>query len=181
MKGIEEKDYSNFDYLSLTVKKESAEEVIASYGAFCWQETERKEDKQYHDVLHLTFKREHKINNKDRLQYLQVAFEALINERSQLKSRKHNKSNAVISTAGALFGCVLVGIIALVLYINSTLAIVLGSVMVAFEAALALAGIFTFRRLRKKERKVYSDRKEKLDKEINSMLAEAICLTGEKL
>ena len=37
MKGIEEKDYANFDYLSLTVKKESAEEVITSYGAFRWE------------------------------------------------------------------------------------------------------------------------------------------------
>lgn len=181
MKERTEKDYANFDYLSLTVKKESAEEVVASYGVFCWEEIERRADKQYSDILHITFKRVHKIENKDRLQYLQVEYESHLNKRSAIKIRKHYKSNMIISTALALLGCFLFGIIALVFFIKSTLSIVLGSVLIAIEAGLSVLLIYIVRKLRRKERVVFDDTTNKLNKDINKILAEAVCLTGEKL
>ena len=64
MKKKQNKDYWNYDYIDLSVKVNNVEEVVLAYNKLGWQETNRFADKQYKDVLHLSFKREHKIQKK---------------------------------------------------------------------------------------------------------------------
>lgn len=181
MKGKKELDYWNNDYLSLTVKENSVEEIVSSYGAFCWKEIERRADRQYSDVMHVTFTRPHKIENKDKLQFLQVCFEALINERSLINKRKHYKSQMMLSLVLTLGVGVLLGALALVFFLQNTLSIVLGSTLVALEACLTFFLAFKIRKIKIKETKRFNEKSENITKQINKIWAEAICLTGERI
>ena len=51
MKGQEKIDYHNYDQINLTVKRQNADEVILSYGAFLWEKIEEKEDKYECNVV----------------------------------------------------------------------------------------------------------------------------------
>ena len=57
MKKEINKDYWNYDYLDLTVKKDKVDELISTYNAFRWEQTDMWWDKQYSDIIHLSFKR----------------------------------------------------------------------------------------------------------------------------
>ena len=57
MKKEINKDYWNYDYLDLTVKKDKVDELISTYNSFRWEQTDMWWDKQYSDIIHLSFKR----------------------------------------------------------------------------------------------------------------------------
>ncbi len=180
MKGQNKIDYNNYDQINLTVKRQNAEEVILSYGAFLWEKIEEKEDKQYHDILHLSFIRPHKIPNKDRLQLLQVHYEQLINERAVVENKKHAKSQALFATVGAFGFSAILGIIALVFYLTSTFAVVGATAFVVLQTTLAVLLIYKARKVIVKEKESFIFKIEELHGKLEKILLEAKALTGAK-
>ena len=180
MKGQNKVDYNNYDQINLTVKRQNADEVILSYGAFLWEKVEEKEDKQYHDILHLSFIRPHKIPNKDRLQLLQVHYEHFINERAVAENKKHAKSQALFVTAGVIGFSLVLGILALIFYLTSTFAIVGATVFIVLQSALFVFLILKAKGTMAKEKKNFIFKREELHGYIEKILSEAKDFTGAK-
>ena len=178
MKESIKKDYWNFDYIDLTVKRKNAQEVKDFYGVFLWQEISRKEDRQYHDILHLSFKRPHKIDNKDRLQLLQVRYESELNKRAILDGKKYSKSQAISFLVAALGATAVIGALSLFYYGQSLSAYVGGGLLTVATIALTIIAILFVKKLRRKERAVCAYKTEKINQTIRSILTEARTLTG---
>lgn len=178
MKKEINKDYWNYDYLDLTVKKDKVDELISTYNSFRWEQTDMWWDKQYSDIIHLSFKRQHKIENKDRLQYLQVKYENLLNEDSFLLSRRHAKSQAVISISLVFGVSALLGFLSLIFLIKSTLSIVFGSILVLAQAIISVYLFRRIRNLRKKEKQNYKEKSQDIKLKIDGIIAEAKLLAG---
>jgi len=86
------KDINNFDYQTIVVRKEKADEVLANYKSFGWQILEEKQHDVYDNLLNVVLVRDHFIKNKDELQYLQVNMEINVNKRGKAEKHKHSKS-----------------------------------------------------------------------------------------
>ncbi len=149
------KDYENYDYIEIIVKRESADEIINGYARLLWTLNEQKEDKRYHDLIHLSFYRPHKIQNKDRLQLLQVYYENIINEKACILENKNSKAMALIFTVSAFMILAFIGVGVLVYSLFSWWACLIGAVVLI---AVTLGGFLCFRALKR----LYS--KEKLNK-----------------
>ena len=180
MKGQNKVDYNNYDQINLTVKRQNADEVILSYGAFLWEKIEEKEDKQYHDILHLSFIRPHKIPNKDRLQLLQVHYEHFINERAVAENKKHAKSQALLATAGVLGISAILGLIALIFYLTTTFAIVGAMAFIVLQSTLLVFLVLKAKGTMAKEKENFIFKREELHGYIEKILLEAKALTGAK-
>lgn len=88
-------DYNEFDSISLVLKRDVLENMLSYYSELGWREYERYEDKKYFDLIHLTLVRSHKIENKDRLQLLQVRLEAAVNRIGVDRKYKHSRSTVL--------------------------------------------------------------------------------------
>lgn len=86
------RDYENFDYLYITVKKNRLERLKTHYRELGWEDTEMKEDARYDDITHISLRRPHKIENKDALQLLQVYLEAAWNKIGKLENNPRPKT-----------------------------------------------------------------------------------------
>ncbi len=141
------RDYKNFDYIDVIVKKQNEQEIIDGYLSFLWQKIEQKEDRRYNDIVHLSFKREIDIPNKDRLQLLEVYYETALNKRAEIQIKKHSKSKwAIFSLAFfSLAGLFLIGVF--IYFLKSIMSIALGGVIALLGLAL---DIFFTKRIRKK-------------------------------
>jgi len=101
-------DNENYDYLSITLQTEKVDEMVSVYKNFLWEEVSRLENKNNPNVCYLTFKRPHNVENKDRLQYLQVVMENSINDFSSRFVNKHLKSLLFSTILAVLFVSALV-------------------------------------------------------------------------
>ena len=178
MKNI---DYQNYDYLDIIVKIENKNEIVSSYSSFLWEKIDEKEDKRYNDVVHLSFRRPHNLQNKDRLQLLQVYYESALNSKSDLKTKKHSKSTGDICALATILAILLFGV-GVFIYLNKTLfSIILGAVIVIF---LLGAGIYFTDKIKKvfiKENKAFSQKTSQIQDEIANILTEVNCLTKKSI
>lgn len=181
MEGAINKDYWDYDSLSLSVKSENVEDIVSSYGVFGWTEKERKADKQYSDIVNVDFVRNHNIPNKNKLQYLQVVFESLVNKHALLFSRRHYVSQAVLSVC--IFTSVLLFVISfgLVFLLNILPFYVLAGLVFILDCAFTVTYIVKLRKLRVSESEKFEIKSKEIDGEIGKILASAVCLTGDKL
>ena len=177
MKNLGKRDYWNFDYVDLTVKRKNIDELTKSYSSFLWQEVSRKEDRRYHDILHVSFRRPHKIKNKDRLQLLQVKYEAQLNKRALLDSKKYSKSQAISLTLAVLGACAVIGALSLFYYGKTVYETVGGGLISAGTLAMVITSVLFIRKLRRKERAVCAFKTEKINQSISGVLSEARLLT----
>ncbi len=97
------RDYTNYDYLSVSVKSDQLDRILQCYHALGWREEKMEDDRQYYNMKYVRLRRPHKIENKDRLQYLQVRMESLINSVSRVNSRRHIKSRGFIALGTMIF------------------------------------------------------------------------------
>ena len=172
-----DKDYQNFDYLDIIVKKVSENEIENAYLSFLWEKTDKKEDKRYIDVVHLSFRRPHKIKNKDRLQLLQVYYEYALNSRAQLSIKKHSKSKGDIVRT-IFFSAILLLGVGVFIYLTKTFFSLIFSLI--FASLVFGFLIFSAGKIRKKhikENKVYLEKVKEIDDEINGILTEVCSLT----
>ena len=178
MKKNTVRDYWEYDYIDLAVKTEKADDLLSGYGAFLWQEIERKADKNYKDVVHITLKRPHKIKNKDRLQLLQVRYEKMANDKYALKKKKHTRSHALIANVGAFGALAFLGAVAAAFYLKTTASIICACIWTALEVAFSIFLAVKYRKMRKKENEIYEKKDADINADISNLFKEVGCLTG---
>ena len=79
---------TDWDRLTVHIKKEVVEELKNSYAAFGWNLVQEQEHPQYSDTKVLYFTRPHFLMHKDALQFLQASFEIAFNQTGKLEDKK---------------------------------------------------------------------------------------------
>ncbi len=171
------RDYLHYDYLSVSVKSEHLDKILSCYSALGWKERKREDDRQYSDMKYLSFVRPHKINNKDRLQYLQVRMESAINSMSMHYSRKHKKS-VLYGSVLAVFAAVLIAAGLLLLFgADGKSSDIFGFICLGAAPVSVAVFIVPLCLLRKKENLLAEERFKKSLELIDSLIAEAETLS----
>lgn len=167
-----------FDTLTLYVKKEKSEKIIENYKVFKWELVEEKENTQYEDIVDLTFIRQHKIENKDELQLLQVYMEERLNEQGKIEKHKHSKSCVLGLCLGLLCGALIALGLLFCFQVLPKFGLVGGIVLASFGFLLVLFELIYLPKLFKKESVFYENRSKILEQEINIICKNASALAG---
>ncbi|MDE7440330.1 MAG: hypothetical protein K2N23_07480 [Clostridia bacterium] len=165
------------DTITVTGKKQASEHIIGRYENFGWQLTEKKEDKRYDDTVHMTFTRPHSIENKDKLQLLQVRLEIAYNNTGKLAQKIGSQATLIAS----LFALVAIAFIAGGVYLILTrglLPIIFGAVACAGGAFFATVGGVLAARVYKKDKQKYTRLIENEVQKIEDLCAQAKQLRG---
>ena len=174
-------DYQNYDYLEIIVKRDSADEIVRWYSRLLWSEYQRKEDKLYNDIIHVSFLRPHKIPNKDRLQLLQVYYENILNEKAYKLKDKNAKSEALIVTTVVL-AILSVLCSGALIFIVKNLFVYLGAGLLFGLSCVGVACSFNgIKKLRKKENLEFETKNENYTNQIDRIMDEISTLTGDKI
>lgn len=173
---METKDYKNFDYLTLFVKKTKVDGIIKCYKSFGWDIEEKREDEKYDDTLVITFRRTHKIKNKDRLQLLQVRVEAKLNELGRCEKYKLSKSLIFGLSAG--IGLILLLSLGIFLMVQQTSVFSqFGGIVITIVASvLFVLMLIKLNQMIKQDNEKFIESVKNINLEIN-----AICDVAKKL
>lgn len=165
-----DRDNYEYDYVAITVKSSVEKEVLDGYACFKWEVQERKERK---DSVDLVLRRPHRIENKDRLQLLQVNMEKATENLIKYKQYKFTVIKAVA------FYFALLGILAIISGLSlaasggNALLISTGTVIaMSGLAALVISGVF-LRRTAAKDRALAVARLKEAAQEIKKACGEA--------
>ena len=159
------KDHDNFDYLSVSLKSEHADMLMKCYRALGWKAALTEDDKDYADMKYVLFSRPHNVSNKDRLQYIQVRMESLLNASSERSIKRHRKSTALAVLLG-IFGLLfLASGLCLALILPQLAVRVCGWVCVGLGGVLLLGVIYPLT-------KVHKDENKRLKAELEENLAQ---------
>lgn len=180
MNGQTAYERRHFDTLRVAVRADKLGEVAECYRCFRWEETERREDARYDNIVQLTFRRPHKVANKDRLQLLQVGMEEDMNRLAAAERNKHALSTVFGLTAGMLAAALLCGGIALALLLHAAWAITLGIVLALLGGAgIALTAVLEPKIVRN-ENILFVREEGELRRRIGERCARAMELTEEE-
>ena len=168
---MQEKDYQNFDYIDIIVKKENRQEIIDAYSTFLWEKTQESEDKRYNDVVNLSFRRNIKVKNKDRLTYLQVSYETALNKRANIKFNKHSKSKIAICNVAFCSLASLFGVGVFIYFYKSILSIILASLFATLIFFIAFICMKKIKKKIAKENQDFIDKTKMIDEEIKEILS----------
>ena len=172
------KDHDNYDYLSVSLKSAYSDRIIKCYLALGWKGVHAEEDKDYADMKYVLFSRPHKFPNKDRLQYIQVRMEHILNGASEHAFRRHKKSTALAVILG-LTGLLLIAAGLSLALIFSMLAVkVCGWVCVGLGGAILLGMIYPLVKIRRQENERTKAVLEKDFTEFEKLVREAASLSG---
>lgn len=170
----------DFDTLTLYIKKARASKIIDNYKTFGWELVNEKENNQYEDILDITLKRPHKIENKDELQLMQVYLEDKLNSLAKLEKNKHPKSTSF----GLIFGVFGTFLILLGALFGFK---VLAGASLPISIFLSFIGIFFLLltlifipKIYSKELKDYNQKHLMLEKDTKDICKKASELWGEK-
>lgn len=162
-------NYNDYDKLTLYVKKNKLKQIIKNYEMFGWELVEEKENKRYEDIKDLIFIRPHKINNKDEMQLQQVYMEEKLNELGKLEKHKHDKTTVIGLTIG-IFVIALLGLaVGSLINFKSVLGLVLCIVLGVVGIAVGVAGIVVLRKVGRREKEFYSQRKRVLENQVKKI------------
>lgn len=169
---------NEFDTLTLYVKKHKTEQIIESYKKLKWDFVEYKENQKYEDIIDLTFKRQHKINNKDDLQLIQVYLEDKLNNIGKLEKNKYAKSTVFgLSICLPSFLLAVLGALLLFKVFNfasTQVGIVLTSV---FTPLIILESVLLYK-IRRHELASFEKKSNTLQSELDTILQKASEITG---
>ena len=167
------------DTISIKSKRQASEHIIERYGDFGWSLSERKEDKLYSDIVHLTFTRPHCIKNKDKLQLMQVRLEIAYNTMGRLSCKIPVRSSLFVGLSGLLSaGLVACGVIAF-LFLEGLFAVISGAVLCALGLTAGILCMLFTNRIYKKDKEKYSLLIEKQVDKIDGLCRKARILRGE--
>lgn len=147
MTGKAAYDYRTQDCLHTAIRTDRADEMVARYRAFGWEESERKDDDRYDDIVRITFVRPHRLPEKDRLQLLQVRMEKRLNEAAALKKNAHAVSVSAGLSAGLASAAAVAGGVLLAVYFSAPAVLAAGIVLALAGAA---GGVWTGRFVRRR-------------------------------
>lgn len=169
------RDHNNFDYLAVSVKSDQLNRILQCYRALGWKEIKTEDDREYYNMKYVRLVRPHKIQNKDRLQYLQVRMESAINSLVEITNRAHMKSSFITSLMViAAFAFAVLGIWLAVMFTG--VLHITGYVSLGICAVLAIASAIVCHILRRKERIVATDRIVEKMRLTQSLIEEAVSL-----
>lgn len=174
------KDINKYDYLSVSVKTDSEDEMVTRYGAFGWELIERFDDKQFFDIAVIYFRRPRSVPNKDRLQYLQVGMETAVNNLSKYRQNKHAFSLAFGLTLG-VFGCALLAVGIVLIVLSALWSIITGGLMMAIAIVLFVIICTSLKKITTKENSRYDELTEATRRELFSIEKEATEIVGKHI
>jgi hypothetical protein len=172
-----QRDYNNFDYLSVSVKSEELDKILYCYKILGWKEMRREDDRDDADMKYLTLYRAHLIANKDRLQYLQVRMESLLNSFAAIRTKCHEKSAVGAIITGLFAYLLLAGGLCLLLLLGGALPLIFGIICFVLCAALLVWQMYFLIVVRRKENRVADGEYTKALKELQELIAEAAPLS----
>lgn len=149
-------DIYQTDTLTTEVKFEKADALIADYRDFGWELHAESEDRIYGDVTILTFRRPHAIAHKERLQLLQVRYDAAFNRIGVWERRKKDRATVLALTL-TLFGVLLLAA-GIALAIACPQWLLWAVAETAAGAVLSLASMIAVERCYAADKKKYSAR-----------------------
>lgn len=169
---------NDFDTLTLYVKKLKANEIIEYYKTFGWVLENETENKKYEDLIDLTLKRPHQIENKDELQLMQVYMEEKVNKIGKIEHHKHSKTTAFCLFFGVIgLFMLIVGVFSLLNIIkdvNFIVSIVFSVIGSVFSLLTAICTPIIY----KKELLNFQITHKNLSKELKQILDKASLLVG---
>lgn len=173
-----DKDYENYDYFSVSVKSAHADEIRECYRALGWSEVKSEDDRDFADMKYILYSRPHDVENRDRLQYLQVRMENALNSISESWVKRYSKSTALAVFLG-LFGCALIAVALWAFFALSResylwVTILSGSAGICFFIAL----IYPFFFERKKEEREFKKKSKESFGLLKTLIKEAEVLSG---
>ncbi len=95
-------DLEEYDHIYVTVRRDKLKELKFCYEQFGWEEVECQEHTVYENLLDMTFRRPHKIADKDELQLLQVHLEEALNAVGKYENAPKIRTKAFASCLGVL-------------------------------------------------------------------------------
>lgn len=177
MKQTQRTDYRDYDYLDVYIKKKHAEDLERAYAAFKWEMLTKKERSGSDGIVLYTFRRPHKMENKDELQFLQVNAEFEMNAINSVWHNKHCRS-ALLGSVCAISGCAAIaGGIVLSLVLRTVLFTVCGCLLAAAGLAACIAGAIAVPRLYRAENARFLSKLDKRHKTLTAIMQKAQLLT----
>ncbi len=170
-------DLFESDYITVTGKINAADHIIANYRDFGWTLTERRDDKLYCDVTHMSFTRPHFIENKDELQLMQVRLEIAYNTAGKYSHKTVSRAVSLGNLAGLIAILLTVGGVLLMLS-EALLSYIFGPVLCAVGVAEAVVGELIAYRVYKADKKKYSLLIKQESQKIESLCTRARELRG---
>ena len=167
------------DTIAIRSKKQAAEHIVERYGNFGWKLTEKKDDRLYEDVTHMTFSRPHFIENRDELQLLQVRLEIAYNDMGKFSYKKGVRASLFGSFFALLALAFAAGGVLLLLFLDGLLPIIYASVLFAACLVTILVTVIFTRRISQKDRLKYGLKIEERLKKIEDICNQARALRGE--
>lgn len=168
-----ERDYNHYDYLNVSVKNAHRERILQCYKSLGWRVVKREKDRQFSDMISLVLARPHKMENKDRLQYLQVRMESQINSLSRTDLRRHAASDSLGITFIVFALLLLASGIFLILGRVFAFSLLFGIVFCVLGAGLLAACVYPFYIKRKKENIIAEEKITKGNALLEKFVAEA--------
>lgn len=172
---IDNFDYNKYDKITVTTKTACSQKVIDDYQRFGWEWIKKDNDRIFSNIVHLTFKRAHRLKNKDKLQYLQVCYEEKLNAVFDLE-RSRNLFSSVLFIVFALFLSAFlalgVNFITQGKFLFGWGCVLLGVATVCFIPVLI--------KIRVRENRKYQERVNALNQEIKEMLEGVTELSEDK-
>jgi len=172
-------DYNDYDYMHAVLKKKYAEQLKECYRAFGWEIVVREEDGRYDDVYNVKFRRPHRIEHKDELQYLQVELEANFDKVSKINRPFYPKSFLIRLFSIILSLGMIAGGLCVIFLIGTAPAGIGGAVLAGIGSGSFIAGLTAAHKVRVKEVAEAKKLTEKLYVRAKEICGKASELTGE--
>lgn len=171
-------DYE-YDHIEVQVKRDKANPFRRCYEEFGWEQTDRRADRQYGNIVHLSFRRPHRMLQKDALQLQQVRLEIAWNKIGRYEAAKTARAVTAISLIGAFSAALLAGGILLLCFFWGALwAYIAGSACCAVAVVCGIAGVFISRSIAEKDRIKYNELIGRENEELLAICRRARALRG---
>lgn len=138
------RDYRNYDYITVACETGGEGELYEFYESFGWTSCDKKSGRGKEWV---TFSRPHRIENKDRLQYLQVSAETANNRLARLTAHRHSFSVIFGLITLPFGGIVLLAGLTYAINMARALATICGILIAMAGLAVLIFGAFVLRKL----------------------------------
>lgn len=174
------RNYKENDYQVIVVKKELEQEVIYNYECFGWVVQNKTQHSRYENLIEIEMSRNHFIENKDDLQFLQVNMESDIIKRGRLGKEKHSKST-IFGISFALLAVMFLTVSVLnFIGLLPLRSFILGIICASLGVGIAIMTLFTCVKMVKRENISYKEKEEFYTQSINHYILIAKELMGAK-
>ena len=173
------KNFKDFDYQTIVVKKDKADEILKRYECLQWKVVEAREHAQYEDLIEVEIQREHNLKNKDELQLLQIYIENDLNQIAKAERNKHSKTTALGLLFGVFLVCFLASGVTLLCLMQNLTTFIVSPILLGFALGLIVLEAVLLPKIFKKEKIVFSEKLEKYNTQLDLACQNAMALSGD--